>query len=95
MWGFISGRNTYTDAAKFILPSGGGYSLLGGYKTGNTSITGVIDVLDREGLMTILAEPNLPAVSGETASFLAGGEFPIPVAQTGSGSGGSAAITVE
>jgi len=95
MWGFISGRDTYTDAGKFILPSGGGYSLLGGYKTGNTSVTGVIDVLDREGLMTILAEPNLTAVSGETASFLAGGEFPIPVAQTGSGSGGTAAITVE
>ena len=31
--------------------------------------------------MTILAEPNLTALSGETASFLAGGEFPIPVSQ--------------
>ena len=31
--------------------------------------------------MTILAEPNLTALSGETASFLAGGEFPVPISQ--------------
>ncbi|HER25627.1 MAG TPA: type II and III secretion system protein family protein, partial [Rhodospirillales bacterium] len=39
----------------------------------------VIDALEQEGLVTILAEPNLTALSGETASFLAGGEFPILV----------------
>ena len=39
----------------------------------------VIDALEEEGLVTILAEPNLTALSGETASFLAGGEFPILV----------------
>ena len=38
--------------------------------------------MNQEGLLTILAEPNLVALSGQTASFLAGGEFPIPVAQT-------------
>src|SRR5690625_1879455 len=41
----------------------------------------MIDVLDREGLISILAEPNLTAVSGQTARFLAGGEFPVPVKQ--------------
>jgi pilus assembly protein CpaC len=41
----------------------------------------LIDALENQGLVSILAEPNLTAVSGETASFLAGGEFPIPVAQ--------------
>ena len=41
----------------------------------------MIDVLDREGLISVLAEPNLTAVSGQTASFLAGGEFPVPVKQ--------------
>lgn len=46
-------------------------------RPGNWDINAVIDALDREGLITILAEPNLTAVSGETASFLAGGEFPI------------------
>jgi pilus assembly protein CpaC len=38
-----------------------------------------IDALERQGLIRTLAEPNLVALSGETASFLAGGEFPIPV----------------
>jgi pilus assembly protein CpaC len=37
-----------------------------------------IDALEREGMVRTLAEPNLVALSGETASFLAGGEFPIP-----------------
>jgi pilus assembly protein CpaC len=43
-------------------------------------------------LLRILAEPNLVAISGETASFLAGGEFPIPVPQSGAATG---AITIE
>ena len=41
----------------------------------------MIDALAEDGLISILAEPNLTALSGETASFLAGGEFPIPVNQ--------------
>jgi pilus assembly protein CpaC len=52
-----------------------------GYSSGNTDINGVIDALARDDLITVLAEPNLTAQSGETASFLAGGEFPIPVAR--------------
>jgi pilus assembly protein CpaC len=48
-----------------------------GYNTTRYSIDTVIDALDQNGLVTILAEPNLTAMSGETASFLAGGEFPI------------------
>jgi pilus assembly protein CpaC len=43
----------------------------------------LIDSLQKKGVLTILAEPNLTAVSGQTASFLAGGEIPIPVAQSG------------
>ena len=41
----------------------------------------LITALDTQGLATILAEPSLTAISGETANFLAGGEFPIPVPQ--------------
>ena len=59
----------------------GGYSFFGGYANEGRAVQAMIDVMDREGLLTILAEPNLTAVSGETASFLAGGEFPIPVKQ--------------
>ncbi|MCA3867397.1 MAG: type II and III secretion system protein family protein, partial [Burkholderia sp.] len=64
----------------------------GGFHAGRWSIDVVLDALDQEGLITMLAEPNLTAMSGETASFLAGGEIPIPVAQAGSSTG---AITVE
>jgi pilus assembly protein CpaC len=41
----------------------------------------LVNALAREGVMTSLAEPNLMTLSGETASFLAGGEVPIPVPQ--------------
>lgn len=53
----------------------------GGYSSGNWDINGLIDALATDSLVTLLAEPNLTALSGETASFLAGGEFPIPVSQ--------------
>ena len=54
---------------------------LGGVHTSRININNVIDALAEEGLVTILAQPNLTAISGQTASFLAGGEFPVPVAQ--------------
>ncbi len=44
-------------------------------------IAGAIDLAAKDGLVSILAEPNLTALSGETASFLAGGEFPVPISQ--------------
>ena len=54
-----------------------------------------LDALERKGAITTLAEPTLVALSGETASFLAGGEFPIPVSQGNSGGGGGNNVTVE
>jgi len=47
----------------------------------HVSLNGMIDALAQDGLVTILAEPTLTAMSGETANFLAGGEFPIPIPQ--------------
>lgn len=44
-------------------------------------ILGALDLAEREGLVTTLSQPNLTALSGETAEFLAGGEFPIPLSQ--------------
>ncbi|WP_340587146.1 type II and III secretion system protein family protein [Erythrobacter alti] len=44
-------------------------------------IGGALDLGERRGLVTTLAQPNLTALSGETAEFLAGGEFPIPLSQ--------------
>lgn len=59
-----------------------------------SNVMATIDALATEGFVTVLAEPNLTAVSGQTASFLAGGEFPYPVAQPGS-VGNTAIITVQ
>jgi pilus assembly protein CpaC len=52
----------------------------------------VVKALQSKGLFQSLAEPNLVAESGKEASFLAGGEFPVPIAQGGSG---SVAISVQ
>lgn len=45
------------------------------------SLDAMISALERKGLVRLLAEPNLVALSGDKASFLAGGEFPVPVVQ--------------
>ncbi|MEO6360917.1 MAG: type II and III secretion system protein family protein, partial [Sphingomicrobium sp.] len=58
-----------------------GFNILG------LGVDATLDALERKGAITTLAEPTLVALSGETASFLAGGEFPVPVSQ-GSGGGG-------
>ena len=67
------------------------------FNIGALNIDATLDILERRGLSKTLAEPTLVALSGERASFLAGGEFPIPVAQSSGGGsgGGSSAITVE
>src|SRR5215510_9424774 len=54
--------------------------------TMNFDLTATVDLLNQQGLATVLAEPNLTAISGETASFVAGGEIPIPVEQQDDGS---------
>lgn len=90
--GLYSGRPLYNLTQPIVngagqtvypvnLPSNNAYSIFGSFQTGHTDIQAMVDALNQEGLITILAEPNLVAMSGETASFLAGGEFPIPVSQ--------------
>jgi len=53
----------------------------------------VIEALQSKNLLQILAEPNLVAVNGKEASFLAGGEFPFPVVQPGAG--GISTVTIQ
>jgi pilus assembly protein CpaC len=65
-------------------------NIFGVFNGGN--FTYFINALRRNGVLRILAEPNLVAYHGQEASFLAGGEFPIPVPQGGAGVG---AITIE
>ncbi|WBX85901.1 type II and III secretion system protein family protein [Sphingosinicella microcystinivorans] len=54
-------------------------SIFGDARFLGMDVLGMIDALEQDGLVSLLAEPNLTALSGETASFLAGGEFPIAV----------------
>jgi len=56
-------------------------SLTGTSIVGRTNISGIIDALAQDNLVHLLAEPNLTTMSGEPASFLVGGEFPIPISQ--------------
>jgi pilus assembly protein CpaC len=59
-----------------------------------TNVDILISALESKGLVKRLAEPDLMALSGDTASFLAGGEIPVPVAQPGS-SGAAPTVTIE
>ncbi|MBS0474936.1 MAG: type II and III secretion system protein family protein [Proteobacteria bacterium] len=67
------------------------------FSIGGLNLTAIINGLENRGMAKTLAQPSLMALSGEKASFLAGGEFPVPVAQSsgGAGIGGAQAITVE
>ncbi len=76
-FGLGTGRDAVTGST--ILRNGTQSTVSLGFNDGQTAINSVIDALEEEGLITLLAEPNLTALSGESASFLAGGEFPIPV----------------
>lgn len=82
VFGFASGRSFALGGRSFSRLSeatGLAGTVAGGYANGDVDINGILDALEREGLVTVLAEPNLTALSGETAAFLAGGEFPVPV----------------
>ena len=58
-----------------------GSTFSGSGKLFGLDILSSLDIAAQDGLVSILAEPNLTALTGETASFLAGGEFPIPVSE--------------
>jgi pilus assembly protein CpaC len=66
---------------------------MGGWMAAGTLWNVFLDLLKQNNLGRVLAEPNLVTTSGQKASFLAGGEFPVPVPQ--SGIGGAATITIE
>lgn len=59
----------------------------------NVTVEGLFEALERKGYASTLAEPKLTALSGETAVFFAGGEFPVPVPQVQAT--GQALITIE
>ena len=80
--GFAVGSDIVREGATFIFPDDPADRVVSSFGNNDVSVDTVLELLDDEGLITMLAEPNLTAMSGETASFLAGGEFPIPIAQS-------------
>lgn len=69
-------KNPITGVENPILGQNG---FTGGWAAGNNCLAHTIQALERNGLFRTLAEPTLTAVSGESARFLAGGEYPVPV----------------
>ncbi|MEJ6011875.1 type II and III secretion system protein family protein [Novosphingobium aquae] len=89
-FGVASGRSnaieitepTATTPGKIAFNGVSGKTTLGGFgKFLGLDLGAAFDLAERDGLITTLANPNLTALSGETADFLAGGEYPIPISQ--------------
>ncbi|MEZ5753997.1 MAG: type II and III secretion system protein family protein [Paracoccaceae bacterium] len=95
----ISGTNDAVETGTWLTGNNGlgnpitvrenvvGAGLLG-FTTGSLQIGILLEALESKGVVRTLAEPNLTALSGQEAKFLAGGEYPIPVSDDGT-------ITVE
>ena len=77
----VSQINRLTTFDTFVTGIGAAINALFRLQTGGVTLTSFIDALKEEGLVKILAKPTLVTLSGQEASFLAGGEFPIPVPQ--------------
>ena len=78
----IAAAATDTPLGSLSLLDRGGSSdthVFGGYHGNGLTLGGVIDALETQGLASTLAEPSLTTTSGKAASFLAGGQFPLPV----------------
>ena len=84
------GISVIKSAAALVSPSGGlpfGVVLANLVNNGTGSLDIMISALETKGLVRRLAEPNLVALSGDTAKFLAGGQFPVPTVATTTTSG--------
>lgn len=72
-----------------FLPTLNAFNLVMGNK--GSGLLGTLSILESNGFAYTIAEPSLSAISGQTANFLAGGEFPVPIR---SGSGSDGAVTI-
>lgn len=82
--GFVGSNSTSIIGSSGASPTGIGSSfgaVGAGVTTSNVNAEALINALQSEGVLTLLAEPTLTTISGETANFLAGGEIPVPVPQ--------------
>ena len=86
----ISATTVAAETAGGVISGGAPFGFMIGRMVANgASADVIINALEQKGIARSLAEPNLVALSGDTASFLAGGEYPIPV----SGSNGQVSVT--
>ncbi|GMN13121.1 hypothetical protein MTsPCn7_08970 [Altererythrobacter sp. MTPC7] len=76
-----TGVNAGSEGVTVIDGTGQGATIAGLGRLLGLDLAGTLDLAERNGLVTTLSQPNLTALSGETANFLAGGEFPIPISQ--------------
>ncbi len=71
--------DTITEAVTLFTQDFGGGQFFGSFDIGSIAFNALLEALESKNLVRTLAEPNLVALSGQEASFLAGGEYPIPV----------------
>ena len=77
----VKPADAFLTAGPLGLVTSGAVNAFFRFDAGGATWTGFIDALQEDGLVKILAEPTLISQSGQQASFLAGGEFPVPVPQ--------------
>ena len=77
----LGGRADFSGTTGGLLGFSEAVNALFRFETGDVTWTALIDALMEDGLVKILAEPTLITISGQSANFLAGGEFPVPVPQ--------------
>ena len=94
-YSLTSGNDLITTATGLGIADTPFGSAIANLINGSYTLDVQIDALEKKGIVRTLAEPNLVALSGDSASFLAGGEIPIPVAQPGGGAGGTGFTTVQ
>lgn len=85
--GNINGMNNFLGGNTVTTNAKGAFGI--GFTSGSLQLGVMLEALESKGLVRTLAEPNLTALSGQEAKFLAGGEYPIPV------SDGNGSVTVE
>lgn len=87
--GRVGGTNTLNNAGSLANSLAGNIpaanenagAFLFGFNAGSVQVSLLLEALEQKGVVRTLAEPNLSALSGQEAKFLAGGEYPVPVAQ--------------
>ena len=77
-----SGASTLANSGSLPAGNANNGAILFGFNAGSTQVGILLEALEQKGVVRFLAEPNLVALSGQEAKFLAGGEYPIPVAQS-------------